>query len=103
MPLQFETDQERAALTESWGDTASIAGRALHGLYDEPQAEDLLMQGTAPTFQSSLSELQRVSVTLGTTIDSVTTFDRRTRGPFTVVRWNVIEDGAFILLGLQQQ
>lgn len=99
--MVFETAREREALTAAWGDYAAVGAFTVRGQYDEPQAEDLLVEGTAPTFQASLAELNAASVSIGTTFDSVTTFDGRTRGPFQVVRWQVIEDGAFIQLGLQ--
>ena len=97
MPLLFETDAERAALTEAWGDTATTdAGAIVCGQYDDPQAEDLLIEGTAPTFMSSLAAFQAASVSIGTTFSSVVTQDRRKLGPFTVVRWQSEEDGAFV-------
>ena len=103
MPLHFETDAERELLTAAWGDRAAVGASVVRGQYDEPQAEDLLVEGTAPTFLASLAELGAASVGIGTTINSVTTHDGRTRGPFLVVRWQVADDGAFVLLGLQQQ
>ena len=87
MPLVFETDAEREALTAAWGDCAAVGSFTVRGQYEEPQAEDLLVEGTAPTFLASLAELEAASVAIGTIFDSVTTFDGRSRGPFRVVRW----------------
>lgn len=99
----IESAAEREALTAAWGDVATTAaGASVRGQFDEPQAEDLLIEGTAPTFLASLTELEGASVAIGTDITSVATFDGRTRGPFRVVRWQAVEDGAFIQIALQQ-
>lgn len=101
MPLQFETAAERVMLDEAWGDTAyTDTGFRICGRYDDPQAEDLLVEGTAPTFGASLAALKAANVSIGSTFSSVTTQDGRTLGPFVVVRWQSEEDGAFILLAL---
>lgn len=97
----IETAEERAALAAVWEDVASVGTFTIPGQYDEPQAEDLLVEGTAPTFLAQRSVLDAAGVTYHTTIDSVTTHDGRTRGPFTVVRWQSQDDGAFVVLGLQ--
>lgn len=98
----FETAREREALTGAWGDFATVAGVRLAGQYNEPSADDLFVEGQAPTFLASLSELNRGNVGIGTTIDRVDTFDGRARGPFLVTRWQTSEDGAFITVALQQ-
>lgn len=97
----IETAEERAALAGVWEDSASVGTSTIPGQYDEPQAEDLLVEGTAPTFLAQRSALEAAGVTYQTTVDSVTTHDGRTRGPFTVVRWMSQDDGAFVMLGLQ--
>ena len=99
----IESAAEREALTAAWGDIATtVAGARVRGQFDEPQAEDLLVEGTAPTFLASLTELTTASVGNGTELTTVTTYDGRTRGPFRVARWQVESDGAFVTVGLQQ-
>lgn len=99
----IETASEREALTAAWGDVATTAaGASVRGQYDEPQAEDLLTEGTAPTFLASLNEWNAASVAIGTDITAITTYDGRSQGPFRVARWQVESDGAFVTVGLQQ-
>ena len=97
----FETATERAALASAWGDTLLAGTLSVPGQYEEPQAEDLLTEGTAPTFLAERAVLEAGGITYGSPIDNVITHDGRTRGPFKVVRWQSVDDGAFILLGLQ--
>ena len=102
--MVFETAVEREALASVWEDSALVGTTRIPGQYDEPQAEDLLVEGTAPTFLAARAHLEAIPVTAGpggTTIDSVTTHDGRTRGPYRVVRYASLDDGAFVLLGLQ--
>ena len=99
----IETAAEREALTSLWGDVLHAGSARVRGQFDEPQAEDLLIEGTAPVFMASRAEFAAAGVTLNSTVDSVTTYDGRTRGPFLVTRWQSEEDGAFVTVALQQQ
>jgi len=100
--LEFETPGERESFASIWGDVMVAPGGEVPGQYVEPQAEDLLMEGTAPTFLSSAAEFAAASVTIGTAITAVRTHYGETRGPFAVVRWQVQDDGAFVVVSLNQ-
>lgn len=102
MPLLFETDAERATLTEAWGDTAyTDTGLSICGQYNEPSAEALLMEARAPEFFASLTAFEAASAGVGTTLASVNTFSGRSYGPFKIISWERSEDGNFITAGLQ--
>ena len=100
--MAMETARERAGLAGFSGEFANVGAVTVSGHYEEPQAEDQLVEGTAPTFLTARGFLEAASITIGTTIDSIQTQDGRTVGPFKVVRWQVVEDGAFVNLALQQ-
>ena len=100
--MAMETARERRGLASFAGEIATVGTFKVPGHYEEPQAEDQLVEGTAPTFLTSRSELAAASVTIGTTVDSIQTQDGRTVGPFRVTRWQVEDDGAFIVIALQQ-
>ena len=99
----IETAAERAALASVWGDTLTTdAGACVPGQYVEPQADDQFVEGTSPTFYSSLYALTNASIGLRTTALTVETHYNQARGPFKVVGWEVQDDGAYVLLRLQQ-
>ena len=100
--MAFESTEERIAFASVWQETARVGNVDVPGLFEEPQVEDLLIEGTAPTFMSSRELLTDAGITIGITIDSITTLTGDTRGPFRVVRWQVESDGAFVTLALQQ-
>ena len=99
----IETAAERQALAGVWGDCAYIGAEQIPGLYESPQAEDLLVEGIAPTFESTAASLAAASVAVNTIIDRIETHDGRTVGPYRVRRWASQDDGAFVVLGLEQQ
>ena len=96
----LETDAERAALAAFGGDVATVGARDVPGHYEEPGAADLDVEGSAPTFRSSRTNLAAAGVVKNSTIDAIRTHDGRSRGPFRVVTVEPEDDGAFLLLGL---
>lgn len=99
--MSIETDAERRAQAELWGDRATAGGLTIGGQYDEPQAEELLVEGYAPTFLALREDLYAAAITTRSVLDTITTADGRTLGPFTVISWAREDDGVFIRLGLE--
>lgn len=100
--MALDNAKERAAFDEIEGTIATVGAVSFPCVFDDEQAESLLMEGTAPQILCSAARLAANGVVLGTTIDLVETYDGRNKGPYKVVRWQVQQDGAFIVAGLQQ-
>lgn len=101
MPIG-ETAKERAAFDEIEGSLAYVGANFFPCVFNDETAESLLMEGTSPELLCSASRLEAAGVSLQTTIDKIVTYDGRVKGPYRVVRWQVQDDGAFVLAGLQQ-
>lgn len=98
----IESPGERASFDEIEGTLARVGQIEFPCIFDDETAESLLVEGTAPQITCSAERLAAAGVTIETTIDEITTFDGRIKGPYKVVRWQVQFDGAFIVAGLQQ-
>lgn len=98
----IDTQAERAAFDEIEGTRAFVGLVSFPCIFDDETAESLLMEGTAPQILCSAVRLMDANVTIGTRIDRIETYDGRIKGPYQVVRWQVQDDGAFIIAGLQQ-
>lgn len=100
--LPIESAEERAAFDEIEGSLAVAAGSSFPCIFDDETAESLLVEGTAPQITVSLERINSVGLTINSQIDSVQTYDGRTKGPYRIVRWQSQDDGAFVVIGLQQ-
>lgn len=98
--MSIETEADRIALENLGGDSAIIGATSVPGSYDEPGADVIGVEGVDPTFLVSARLVAQAAIVRGTQL-LVSTHDGRTRGPFRVVRWMPVDDGAFIELGLE--
>lgn len=99
----METAAERRSMADAWGDKATIGAVTIPGQFEQPQAEDQLVEGTAPEFIAYDADLRDAAITRGTIIDRVTRADGQVFGPFKIVRWRSLGDGTDIALGLEQR
>ena len=97
----MESAAERQALASFSGEYATVGSETLQIHFAEPQAEDVLVEGVAPALLAERVALETLGLTRGSRIDSVHALDGRITGPFRIVFWRSVDDGAFVELGLE--
>ena len=98
----IDTLAERSAYDEIEGTIAIVGVSEFPCIFNDETAESLLTEGTAPQILCSAARLEANNVKLQTQIDQIRTYDGRVKGPYRCVRWQVQDDGAFVVVGLQQ-
>ena len=97
---------ERSAIARAWKDRAVLTdGRSMPGRFEQPHVEVSLAEGTSPTWNTATDEADAIGLTnqaaRNTRIERIDLYTGKQAGPFKVISYHLVGDGAFCELGLQ--
>ena len=98
----IETSAERASMFSGWGVATTASGATINGHFDDEDAADIGLSGTAPVFTALREDLEAASVAVHSIL-TIVNHTGRAVGSFRVAVWQPQDDGEVITLRLEKQ